>query len=340
LHDEKPLQDVLESILRHSPTLSALFRTGRRITSPFKTRLVTQEEKPYEGKKYPTYFKFAGLDYGEELKRQANLNRRVRIRFETDAANDYFSRSVDPGDFELRMKGGQNGGSPVEDFVLNLHNGIATLNMDLPPSATVGAQMEYVAIASDPTRIEPFENKLVLEVAPPAKPSPGPGTRKKPPSSEGGQDRESNAALALPTIVPVHETDWARQDPPFDQYTALRIKRSVEGEEDGGETEVFDFYINMDNAYFKHELKYTKGSDELLTAQWKYGLVLIGLGLLQEDRRHGSGSEHSNDEADGLPEAVDRLSRAVAPVLLPMIDYLGDLDLETVMAELAVGEAT
>ena len=238
------------------------------------------------------------------------------------------------------MRAGGDGDSPVEDFVLNLHNGTATLNIDLPASAVAGDRISYAAVVSDPTQIDSFQNNFVLTAAPPAKPSGGNGGRKKPPSAKSGKDRESSSALALPNILPVYEAEWARQDPIFDQYTALRIKRSVEGEDGGDETEVFDFYINMDNSYFKHELKYNKGSDELLTAQWKYGLVLIGLGLLQEDKQHGNGATPTNGEEDSLPEIVDRLSRAVAPVLLPMIDYLGDLDLETAVAEMAVGEAT
>lgn len=340
LQDEKPLQEVLESILRHSPTLSALFQTGRRITSPFKTKQVSEQESEYIGKRYPTYFKFAGLSYGQVLERTAHLNRRLRIRFETDAANDYFARSVDSGSFELWVKHPDSSAAPVEDFVLNLHNGSATLNFNLPAPAAVGSQLRYTSVVSDPTQIEEFENAFVLSIAPPAESVGGNGKRRKPPSPNKGKDRESSAALALPTILPVYEAEWTQQDPVFDQYTALRIKRSVEGEQDGDATEVFDFYINMDNAYFKHELKYSKGNDDLLTAQWKYGLVLIGLGLLQEEKQHGSRPGEADEEADTLPDAVDRMSRAVAPVLLPMIDYLGDLDLETAVAEMAVGEAT
>lgn len=340
LEDEKPLQDVLESILKHSPTLSALFSTGKRLTSPFKTKEVAEREKPFEGKRYPSYFKFASLDYGRTLERDVNKNRRPRIRFETDAANDYFSRSIDQGSLDLTFIEDENG--KVEEYSLNLHDGIATLNVELPDEVTAGQTLRYRTQVTDSTRVEPFVNDFTLHIKPPAKSSGGNGRRKNPPGNDSGSNRESNLALALPEIVLVNESEWEDQDPAFDQYTALRIKGTVEGG-NGQETEVYDFFINMDNTYFKHELKYFKGSDDLLKAQWKYGLVLLGLGLIQEEHRTGDKAEAAETDSSGsvdLTETVDRMSRAVAPILLPMIDYLGDLDLDEITAEIAVGEAT
>src|SRR5260370_36092295 len=69
LGDEKPLEDILKSLLEHSPTLSALFLQGKRAVNPFKTIMVRQSEKAFIDKKHPTYFKFMGNDYGFQLNR-------------------------------------------------------------------------------------------------------------------------------------------------------------------------------------------------------------------------------------------------------------------------------
>jgi hypothetical protein len=84
LAEEKPLEDIIQSLLKHSPTLASLFLTGARATNPFKTVDVSQREKEFEGKHHPTYFKFKGKDYGKVLSRDCNLGQRCRIIFETD----------------------------------------------------------------------------------------------------------------------------------------------------------------------------------------------------------------------------------------------------------------
>ena len=124
LQDEKPLEDILKSLLETSPTLSALFLQGQRATNPFKTLKVRGEEQEFHGEKHPTFFKFKGKEYGVELSRECHINQRCRVTFETDAVNDYFSRNVDPGEFSLFLiSSGQR--VPVADYVgPNLHNGI------------------------------------------------------------------------------------------------------------------------------------------------------------------------------------------------------------------------
>ena len=101
LKDDKPLEDALISLLKKSPTLSQLFLQGTRASNPFKTIKVRAEERPFEGKTFPTYFKFMEREYGTELRRNCHLNMRFRIAFETDAVNEYFHRNIDPGSFSL-----------------------------------------------------------------------------------------------------------------------------------------------------------------------------------------------------------------------------------------------
>ena len=56
LDDSKPLEDILEALLKKSPTLSALFLPGKRASTPFKTIEAQSKEKPFEGKRYPTSY--------------------------------------------------------------------------------------------------------------------------------------------------------------------------------------------------------------------------------------------------------------------------------------------
>jgi hypothetical protein len=108
--------------------------------------------------------------------------------------------------------------------------------------------------------------------------------------------------------------------------------------------DVYDFKINMDNLFFKSELKESAGDADLLRARWKYALVLVGLALLHDDaQRQQSAKASENGEEDSGPNIearVEEFTKAVAPVLLPMINSLGNLDVEPTMASTSAGEAT
>lgn len=348
LAEEKPLEDILESILKQSPSLASLFLTGVRAANPFKTITVSQEEEKFEGKTHPTYFKFKGKDYGKELIRDCHINQRCRITFETDAVNDYFKRQVNSGSFSLFLVSGQHRSS-VSDYVgPHLQNGIAVLNMELPANCEVDDQLEFEAVVSDPVLLNDFVNRFRLMVKAELVPGTGePEKNRKPPSQQPGKDRELPSGITIPNIIPVHEKDWNTFDPPFDRYSALRIGITDESSEqvnadDDNRHDVFDFKINMDNVFLKTELKATKDDIELIHKRWQYSLVLVGLALLHEDRQQRKASHNGyggivangfrEDSEDGSPETIEdkvaKVSTALAPVLLPMIDSLGSLDVE------------
>lgn len=331
LGDSKPLEEVLESILKKSPALSTLFIAGQRLANPFKTKMVGQGDRKYEGKRFPTIFKFRNLDYGKKLIRACHLNLRARIAFETDAENDYFKRDLDQGTFELLRRVG-NAWEETSDFVMNLHEGVATLTIPLPTGTAAGNELDFRAVTTDESRVEPFTNEFTLQVKPEAKPVSGSHTKKKPPTKKKGQDREQETHLALPTIIEVEEEKWPEYDPPFDKTTALRIRHAGRTTDSGNSSDAYDFYVNVDNLYLKTEQKGSSISPQFLRARFIYGLVLIGLGLLQDERALkklakslDAEGEEPQDEVS-VEEIVERVSRSIAPVLLPMIDALGGLE--------------
>ena len=352
LADEKPLEDILKSLLEHSPTLSALFLQGQRAVNPFKTLRVSQQETEFHGKQHPTYFKFKGKEYRKELRRDCHINQRGRIVFETDAHNDYFSRKVDAGEFYLFLVS-EAARSPVSDYVgPNLQNGLATLTVQLPPNCKVGDLLRFQGVVTDPTLLHPFENTFTLDIKPEAiSHGGGPGERHKPPTQDVGEERETPVGINLPNIILVQEKDWDSQTPIFDKYTALRIGISdvpAGADDDNGNGEshdIYDFLINMDNLFLKSELKVAGSEIEMIRARWKYGLVLIGLALLHDDTQskhaHGADDGDQGDEnVDSIEKRVEHFTRAIAPILLPMINSLGALEIEESVTTVASGEAT
>jgi len=334
LEDDKPLEETLVSLLQRSQTLAELFLRGSRASNPFKALNVRAEEKPFKGKRYPSYFKFKGKEYGKTLCRNCHINMRFRITFETDAVNEYFTRNIDPGKFLLQML--ENGSkSLVEDYSINLHNGVANLSVRLPKTCCEGDVLKYLAVVTDRTQIKPFENFLEITVLGSANQRRGTRRDRKPPSEDKGKDRELPSGISLPNITEVYEDQWDKQDPPFDKFTALRVKTVIEEEEtqNGGEKEVYDFYINMDNLYLKHELKVTRQDDRIVRTKYRDGMVLVGLALLREDKISSKKSEDDEEEGherddveESISDRIEQFTKAISPILLPMIDNLGALD--------------
>jgi len=349
LDDAKPLEDILEKLLKQSPALSNLFLQGLRASTPFKTVAAQAQEQEFKGRRFPTFFKFKGKDYGHVLNRECHINMRCRLTFETDAENEYFSRATDPGEFHLLLKQGE-GESSVQNYVLNLQNGIATLSLPLPEDTMHGQSLRYSSTTNDYSRTEPFINTFQVTVKEAQQARGNSSDRRKPPSKEEGEDRERSSGIKLPNIRLVEEKDWQDQSPPFDKYAAMRIINagsSEDGEEESVSNVVYDFYINMDNLYLKAELKSTRAESALVRAQFKYGMVLIGLALLQqdiEDQRKQSDGEEQIEDGNGngasTEKKVEEFCRAVAPVVIPMINSLGSLSVEDEPILGASGEAT
>lgn len=333
LSDSKPLEQLLQDILRKSPALSALFLAGTKLPNPFKLKNVTTgEPEKYSGKPFPTYFRFKGMRDAERLERDCHLNQRARIHFETDAANDYFSRDIDQGQFILTIQVDDKW-EPVSSYTLNLNDGTATLNLSLPDGVSVGSRLNYRASAIDPTMIEPFVNEFSLSIKPEAKQQPtgGGGSTRKSKSKNKGNETKSETYLALPNITEVTEELWEKYK--FDKYTALHVKHA--GTENGNgaaehKAEAYDFFVNVDNHYLRGEQKVSATKADILKARFIYAQVLVGLALLQGEReltakaREVGGRESSEDRS--IEDVVDDITRALSPVLLPMIDSLGGLD--------------
>lgn len=215
-----------------------------------------------------------------------------------------------------------------------MSNGIGNLNCPLPHNANVGDDLTYRVQVTDASRVDPFENYFIFNVcaagSPPAKGA-KPGTTQKPPSKEKGKEREKPALLSMPPITPVREPEWPRYE--FTKTTALRVKDAGTAESDAGDasTTTYDFYVNVDNQFLKSEQKRSKTSPKMLEARFVYALVLVGLALIQGGRTKSSFSVDEEGEPlderrePAIEKQIDRVTSALAPILLPMMDLLPEL---------------
>jgi hypothetical protein len=115
----------------------------------------TKEVKEFEGKSIPTFLKIVGSE-----RKQMPINSYSRIVFETDAANDYFSRETDRGSLIV-----------YPDLMKSCHlwNGRITVKIIPSKTARVGAVRKMIVLLTrpfdDPLSVE-FEVEYLSEVEP------------------------------------------------------------------------------------------------------------------------------------------------------------------------------
>jgi hypothetical protein len=260
---------------------------------------------------------------------------RARITFETDAANDYFSRDEERGSFELFVVT-INGRVPATNYQWpRLHNGLAQLSLSLPESASAGDDIQFEAVVSDPSRIEPFVNSFILTVQAEREHTTG-GTsgrtgkaHQEGDNSKGttnhGASESRDGSLDIPEPTPVYEKDWKTKEPSFDKFTCMRIKRNPEAKED---EERYDYFLNMDNVHLQTYLKARPKDAPSMKLRFTVGMTLVALAVAHQEqlrKKNADGSVDMPDDRVNVAERVAQTTSAVAPFLLPMIDCMEDL---------------
>jgi hypothetical protein len=213
----------------------------------------------------------------------------------------------------------------------------------------MGDSVIYEAQIMDPSRVEPFRNRFTLTIrAERQEPLPRPPKPPKPhqePTSTDGKQKPDDTKLNVPNPQEIYEPQWGQQDPKFDRFTAMTVKRQPGATED---SHVYDYFINMDNVFLVQAMKTQPKRAGEHRERFKFGMTLITLALLRQDleakKREGEKSESEDDEQKAkrsdIHETVAEVTSAIAPFLLPLVESLSQITGEMVEPLSAVaGEA-
>jgi len=313
LSDSKPLKDILNSIIKNSPSLAALFITGKDLSNPFKPKRVGTKTD-FNGKERPEFFRlFKRYQKPRVNERPINRNR-FRVQFETDVVDDYFDRELDPGAFALHCNDNE-----AIDYTLNLRDGVATLNVSLPDDAAEGDRFTYFARVSDYLLPSPIDNEFEILVSEEDRSESGDNGNRKQPAGDDKGDREKPDDLTIPPYIEVYRDDENWETFRFNKDTALVAKATGD--------DVYDFYISMDNRHLLWELKEWQAQNrepDTLKSRWTTAMILIGMAILKEATKDQD-SYFDNSKLDPEQFVAD-FTNMTAPVILPMIQTLGELE--------------
>lgn len=326
---------VLQNLLAKNPVLAALLGQGMRIKNPHKPEGAGSGIAGFIGKRFPTKFRFKGHDDSFKLIRDARIGSHARITFETDAANDYFKRDEQPGTFKL-FRVTVTGLVPAADYQRpRLHNGLAHLSLSLPPDVHDGDDIEFEAVVTDPSRVDPFVNRFILTILAERESTSGEGGEREAKSDSPGDEKGSSdkgtgqtrdGYLDIPKTTPVYEKDWKSKEPEFDKFTAMRIKRQPDAMEN---EEQYDYFINMDNVHLHTYLKAKPKDAPGMKLRFTVGMTLVALAMLHQEQLRKRNGGASDDMPDGSIDVADRVAQvtsALAPFLLPMIESVAELE--------------
>ena len=335
LSRDKPLEEVLGHLMKASPTLRTIFLLGQRLSKPFakgsagaggegkgegggadKSKPSVQ---PYVGKAHPTYFDAKGVSSGGICHRNCEEGRRFRIAFKTDVVNQYFDRTAHPGSFDLEIIDEDNLEIPSGNFVLD--DGDAFLSCKLPENAHAGDVFILQVSVDDDVLVDPFVNLIQLRVIPKQSKKPSTKSSKKK-GGKGGGDKGTGVGIKPPIIIPVETDDDIWVDHHFTPDTACHVisDPSPDNQDEFEHT----FYVNIHNKSLLTEMKYTKQDVRLMEAKFTYANVLFGLAMIYEDDRRRKNGQSSEDDVS-VQDEIAKVTQAVAPVVLPIIDQLSGL---------------
>ena len=319
LEDQKPLEDTLRQLVKANPRLAELLPFGIKIPTTIGVRGVGEGGVgDFEGKLNPTFFRFK--KNRSFIERQHPINQSVRLSFETDAVNDYFSRKTSNGTFEIKVE--TTSGVPVAmDYrVGNLYNGI--LNVVLLTDTKrnkVGEEFLYSFTTTDDSSLEPFRNSCKVKLIEAAIPHE---------SGSAGNDSTSNILngvnggtknAGLPNITPVAKDDWDTYG--FREDSAVQIRSNP----DSG----YDFYYNKDNRDLLYSQRLGKLDPKVLDHQYKIGLMLLGLSIIDASKKPIEDEEERLiTEETNIEGLVAEVTKAISPFWLSIVEALGGLKLE------------
>ena len=129
----------------------------------------------------------------------------------------------------------------------------------------------------------------------------------------------------MPNPTEVWEKDWATHEPPFDKFTAMRIKRPP-GVDEG--SAVFDYFINMNNVFIDQTTKERPRRVREIRDRYKFGMTLLTLALIRHDlearkrEQPAEGDEEEKSQRQDVHDMVAEVTSAIAPFLLPLVDSL------------------
>ena len=298
LSDKSQPENVFRELLAADPTLASLFGNGNRLV----TRVGPGTTRPFEGRKFPTFFRLT-KDPRSGLIKRCPVNLSCRVDFETDAVNDYFKRRDSAGTLTISPP------NLIEHS--SLWNGRFTARIRTPWDADPEDVFRVKVSVTDierQTKGAPFSSEFTLIADPEQKRSNTSGSRVRRQSGSGNSPGNQAGGR---TDVP--DLKWEDCD---DTAVSLRIRHDDQGQ--------CEYFANKKNQFLAAELIKAKDENRPLVRFWfGYGLLLCALGMQKAPKERVEANTDNDTEIAGEDlERINTYCDGIARVIVPVIRTL------------------
>lgn len=276
--DSEDTNELLKSFAKNLPKDSDLFKLlqntlkleekkDKEAKKPDQKKEKEQvEKKPFNPKRFPTFFKLHNAKQGERQVIAIPKDGEKVIRFDTDVENDYFDRSEEPGDLEIALlnaksnetEGGDKAGDENEiGSLLNITKSSpneGTIKLAFNPTQEMQVGDEIQVKVSLTGAGETFEEYLWIKVK-----------EKEAPQTKAPKEEDSFENIGLPELVRIKEEQWPSLETAGIEMNYNTVMYPV------GEGNMLEkIYINLDSKVFLNYRSKLKSEDQIQVAEKRY----------------------------------------------------------------------
>jgi len=308
LESKEDVTKVFDLLLKNDPSLASVLNMGGPIPSGTGPGI----PQAFKGERFPTYFRLA-KEPKKGLTKHCPVNATVKVEFETDAENLYFSRADERGTLKV---------VPSLDLIESsrLWNGRFNTKFRVSWNASPGDEFVVKLSVTDDSRLTSFECEFKLVADDPivAKPK-RPGDPNPPVTPVTPKPKINTPQLQIPEPQEVRKQDWERYGfhAKYGDVQAIRIKHS---EEEG-----YDFFINVDNKYLLNEINNKRNDPDLVKAWFIWGVTILTLGTILSEQETLAREGRSEDKPD--LESIAAHCVGIGRVIIPLIRSMSELEL-------------
>lgn len=296
IEDKSEVKDLIQGMVKSDPSLKELFGLGVEIEAMVEN---PKGDTPYKGQKFPTFLNpINAKELDHEFIFIVPRGSVRKLRCNTDASNDYFSRPVSPGERTFNFTDNQCQTS------VSLKDGIATFSFSVDKEVEVGSKIIGEFGFNDVSRPEPLTFKLTILVAEAEQTKESKPGEKKP-----GTKKAPDEGIKMPDIQWVKEDSYGQYN--FDEDSAVTIRTSDQG---------ITVHVNWDHKALKVMRQKEKDDSKILIKEniFKYGLAIISIAIFKKEQ---------DENSENAVETLERSSKAIAPYFVPLVKYLANLEL-------------
>lgn len=276
--DSEDTNELIKAFAKNLPKDSDLFkllqntlkleekRDQEAKKQPSKKDKQHEDKKPFNSKRFPTFFKLHNKKDGERSAIALPQNGEKVIKFDTDVENEYFDRTEEPGHLEIALldvkqndvQGGDQKGIKKEiSSLLNIvksspNNGTIRVSFNPTDELKVGDEVQ-VKVSLTGTG-DPFEEILLIKVK-----------EKDAPKTDAPKEEEGFDNIGLPALEKVKEADWTKLEEAGVSMNYNTVMYPI------GEGNVLEkIIINLDSRVFLSYRSKLKSEDQITVAEKRY----------------------------------------------------------------------